>query len=157
MDASLALARLGEPIATRRQLMRVGAAPHELTAAVRQGSLIRVRRGYYARPDTDHQLVQAVRIGGRLGCVAAAQSLGIWATNPTFAHVAMQHEASRLRSPKDRFERLTSDNVEGCELHWWPMPEVRRRNVHTVTAGEALAHIARCSPEGSPWHRSTAR
>jgi very-short-patch-repair endonuclease len=144
MDASRALVRLGEPVATRRQLIRAGAAPHELTAAVRQGALIRVRKGYYALPDTDPQLVQAVRIGGRLGCVAAARRLGIWATNPTFAHVAMRHEASRMRSPKDRFEPLTPANLDGCELHWWPVPEVRRRNVHTVSPCEALAHIARC-------------
>ena len=126
--------------------MRLGAAPHELTAAVRNGDLLRVRKGYYAIPTADPQLLHAVRIGGRLGCVAAAQSLGIWATTPAFAHVAMRHEASRMRSPKDRFERLTSENVDGCELHWWPVPEMPRRNIHTVSPAEALAHIARCQP-----------
>lgn len=146
MEATLALAKLGEPVATRKQLMRMGAAPHELTAAVRAGDLIRVRKGYYALPGANPQLLHAVRIGGRLGCVAAAQALGVWATTPAFAHVAMRHEASRMRSPRNRFEKLTLNNVDGCELHWWRLPEVPRRSVHTVAPAEALAHIARCPP-----------
>ena len=146
MQLTDALTRLNEPIATRLQLRRLGVAALGLTAAVRSGDLERVRRGYYARPGTDPLLLQAVRIGGRLGCIAAAQSLGIWAENPLFAHVAMRHEASRLRSPADRSAPLTPQNVDGCELHWWPLPEVRRAGVHTVTAVEALAHIARCQP-----------
>jgi very-short-patch-repair endonuclease len=148
MDATDALMTLGEPIATRLQLRRLGVAAQDLTEAVRTGGLLRVRRGYYARPGTDPMLLHAVRIGGRLGCVAAAQSLGIWAATPPFAHVAMRHESSRLRSPHDRAQSLTPQNLDGCELHWWPLPGVRRSNVHTVSAAEALTHIARCQPRG---------
>ena len=146
MEPTLALAMVGEPVATRRQLVRVGAAPHELTAAVRSGALMRVRRGYYALPDLEPQLMHAVRIGGRLGCVSAARRLGIWAAVPQFAHVAMRHEASRMRSPKDRFAGLTVENLDGCELHWWRLPRALRPNLHTVGSAEALAHIARCQP-----------
>ena len=146
MEPSLALARLGEPVATRRQLMRVGAAPHELTAAVRSGDVVRVRRGYYALPECDQHVMQAVRVGGRLGCIGAARSLGVWAAEPRVPHVAMRHEASRLRSPHDRFEALGPDNRDGCDLHWWDLPDVRWPSLHTVSAVEALAHIARCQP-----------
>jgi len=148
MDVTDALTRLGEPIATRLQLRRLGVTAHELTDAVRLGDLLRVRRGYYARPGTDPMLLHAVRIGGRLGCVAAAHGMGIWAPTTLFAHVAMRHEASRLRSPHDRSQPLTPQNLDGCELHWWPLPAVRTGNVHTVMPAEALTHIARCQPRG---------
>lgn len=148
MEATDALTRLGEPVVTRMQLRRLGVAAQTLTDAVRTGNLVRVRRGYYASPGTDPLLLHAVRIGGRLGCIAAAQRLGIWAENPQFAHVAMRHEASRMRSPRDRSQPLSPQNVDGCELHWWPLPEVPHPNVHTVTTVEALAHIARCQPRG---------
>ena len=148
MEATDALSKLGEPIVTHAQLRRLGVAAQELTDAVRLGVLLRVRRGYYARAGTDPMLLNAVRIGGRLSCIAAAQSMGIWAENTVFAHVAMRHEASRLRSPNDRFQPLTPGNLDGCELHWWPVPDMRQRNVHTVSPAEALAHIARCQPRG---------
>jgi very-short-patch-repair endonuclease len=146
VDVLRALDGVGEPIATRAQLLRVGVNPRELAAAVHADRVLRVRRGYYCRPSTDPALVQAVRIGGRLGCVSAAQSLGIWSTVPTAPHVAMRHEASRLRSPGDRFTALTTENRDGCELHWWSLPERPARNIHTVSAIEALAHVVHCQP-----------
>ena len=148
MDVTDALTRTGEPIATRAQLRRLGVAALALTEAVRSGDLIRVRRGYYALPGTNPLLLQAVRVGGRLGCIAAAQSLGIWSHIPESAHIAMRHDTSRLRSPNDRFQTLTPQNTGGCELHWWPLPDAGNQSGHTVSAVEALAHIARCQPRG---------
>lgn len=147
MDAILALARVGEPIATRAQLIRAGAAPVDLTEAVRSNALIRVRRGYYAVPDAPTKLVQAVRVGGRLGCVSAAESMGIWVLDHPFAHIQMRHEASRLRSPRNRFRPLEDDTRDGCELHWWPVVAAGRQSVHTVSCVDALVHIVRCQPE----------
>jgi len=151
MDAALALARLGQPIATRAQLLRAGARPLDLTEAVRSDELLRVRRGYYAAADAPAKLVQAVRVGGRLGCVSAAQTHGIWVLDHPFAHIQMRHEASRLRSPRDRFRALEEQTRDGCELHWWPLvdrttPQVHPGETHTVTCLDALAHIIRCQP-----------
>jgi very-short-patch-repair endonuclease len=142
MHAVTALARLREPIATRSQLLRAGALPLDLTDAVRSGALIRVRRGYYARADAPAKLVQAVRVGGRLGCVSAAESLGVWVLDHPFAHIQMRHEASRLRSPRNRFRPLSDETIDGCELHWWPVSGAG--SVHTVACVDALAHIIRC-------------
>jgi very-short-patch-repair endonuclease len=144
MDAALALERVAEPIATRSQLIRAGATPRDLASAVLSETLCRVRRGVYCRPGTDEALVRAVRIGGRLGCVSAAQRLGIWSVVPPAPHVAMRHEASRLRSPSDRFAVLTSDNRDGCELHWWSLPPGSGASIHTVSPLEALSHIVQC-------------
>jgi very-short-patch-repair endonuclease len=146
MEVLRALERIGEPVATRAQLLRAGATPRAIAAAVFADRILRVRRGYYCLPTADPSLIRAVRIGGRLGCISAAQELGIWSAEPTSPHVAMRHSASRLRSPADRFTALTTENRDGCELHWFALPELPRRNIHTVSAIEALAHIVQCQP-----------
>jgi very-short-patch-repair endonuclease len=133
-------------IATRRQLLRRGMTPMELTTAVRSGQLLRVRRDHYALPGTERTILEAVRIGGLVGCVSAADLHGIWIPDQPFTHVAMSREASRLRSPRDRFVPLTSDNRDGCELHWWPLIDVGAARLHSVGVVDSLAHIIRCQP-----------
>ena len=134
-------------VATRRQLLARGYTPRQLAAGVRSGRLLRIRRGYYAAPDV-HPLIQhAVRIGGLLTCVSAASLLGIWVHDSAFAHVSLRHQASRMRSPRDRFVPLTEDNRFGCVLHWWPLVDERAATMHSVAAVDALAHIIRCQPE----------
>ena len=145
MDAATALSALGEPVATRSQLVRAGVTPRDLTAAVRSGTLIRVREGYYASPVAEPMLVQAVRVGGRLGCVSALRSHGIWAAPHAFPHVALRPGASRLRSPRDRRRPLTPDRLDGCELHWLPSVD-HGTSVHTVGVIDALVQAIRCQP-----------
>ncbi|MBA4024506.1 MAG: hypothetical protein C0482_19315 [Gordonia sp.] len=45
---------------------------------VRDGSLIRLRPGWYATPIADPVVVEAVRMGGALGCVSALRYHGLW-------------------------------------------------------------------------------
>jgi very-short-patch-repair endonuclease len=137
MDAAAALARLGEPVATRTQLLAAGVSPRGLTTAVREGRIIRVREGYYAVTAADPRMLQAVRIGGRLGCVSAAERHGIWVPPHPFPHV---------RSPRDRTAPLRSDSSDGCVLHWLPTIDDRGGSVHTVGVLDALAQVLRCQP-----------
>ncbi|MDN5726574.1 MAG: hypothetical protein L0G99_11685, partial [Propionibacteriales bacterium] len=46
--------------------------------AVREGRLIVVARGWYALPDASSDVLRAIRLGGRLDCVSAAQHHGLW-------------------------------------------------------------------------------
>jgi very-short-patch-repair endonuclease len=133
-------------IATRRQLMRLGMSPVDLTEGVRVGRLLRVRRDRYALPTTPPAILEAVRIGGLLSCVSAADFHGIWVPDEPFTHIAMAHQASRMRSPRDRFVRLSVDNRDGCELHWWPLAEPDAASLHSVTVVDSLVHIVRCQP-----------
>jgi very-short-patch-repair endonuclease len=133
-------------VATRRQLLALGVDPRALASAVRTGLLLRVRRGYYALPTTETSVIEAVRIGGRVSCVSAAELQGVWVPNPPFAHVSLAHTASRLRSPRSRFVRLSPDNLGGCELHWWPLLGQVNESVHSVSLIDSLAHIIRCQP-----------
>lgn len=138
--------RNGTRIATRWQLLRRGVEPRELTSAVRAGVLLRVRRGYYALPTVEAAVLEAVRVGGRLSCVSAADLHGIWVPDQPFTHIALPHEASRLRSPRSRFVRLSPDNRDGCELHWWPLLGEAGKCLHSVSVVDSLAHLIRCQP-----------
>lgn len=144
MDAARALSALGEPVATRAQLLAAGATPRDLTVAVRGRSLIRVREGYYAEPRTDPAVLQAVRIGGRLGCVSALQRHGIWVPPHPFPHVSVDPKASRLRSPRDRHRALEEQNRDGCEIHWTTAVDDTDVSVHTASIVNALGQTIRC-------------
>lgn len=146
MDAALVLAALREPVATRAQLLAAGATPRDLTVAVRGRRLIRVREGYYADPLADSALLQAVRIGGRLGCVSALRRHGIWAPPHSFPHVSVDPKASRLRSPRDRSRALQQQNRDGCEVHWTAAADDVDPSVHTAGIVNALAQTIRCQP-----------
>ena len=146
MDAVSALRAVGEPVATRSQLLTAGTTSRALTAAVRSRALIRVREGYYALPEADTMLLQAVRIGGRLGCISALAAHGVWVAPHRFAHVALEPNAARLRAPRDRFRPLSNDLLDGCELHWLPSVDDRGSSVHTVGVIDALVQSLRCQP-----------
>lgn len=133
-------------IATRRQLMRLGMSPLDLTEGVRAGQLLRVRRDRYALPSTTPAILEAVRVGGLLSCVSAADFHGIWVPDEPFTHIAMVHEASRMRSPRNRFVPLSPENRDGCELHWWPLVEPDAASLHSVSVVDSLVHIIRCKP-----------
>lgn len=146
MDAAQVLVTLAEPVGTRAQLLLGGATPRDLTAAVRGGRLLRVREGYYALPTAAPMLLQAVRIGGRLGCVSALQSHGVWVAPHLFAHVSVDPNATRLRSPRNRFHRLEPQNRDGCELHWARFIDADDASVHTSGIMNSLAQAIRCQP-----------
>ncbi len=134
-------------VATRQQLLRRGYTPRGLASAVHSGRLIRVRRGYYAVPEVEPQIEMAVRVGGLITCVSAARRAGIWVVDDQFPHIYLRHEASRMRSPRDRFTRLTLANRNGCVLHWFPLVDKTAVTMGSVGPLNALAHIIRCQPE----------
>ena len=70
-------------VAETRELRDRGIRPTQLAAAVAAEDVLRVRRGWYALPETPAALLTAVRIGGRLACVSAAAHYG-WATPERF-------------------------------------------------------------------------
>ncbi len=149
-------------IATRRQLIAAGHSPGLLTMAVRTGVLRRVRRGHYASPSASRAAVVAVRVGGRLGCVSAASSLGIWAGSDAAVHVALPANAARLRTRHpltarpDAPARLDGDegprsdrHEEPLVLHWCERPVAERREDASwwrTDIRSALDQVASCQP-----------
>jgi very-short-patch-repair endonuclease len=141
-------------VATRDQLLDAGARGVEVSRAVRAGELVRVRRAHYALPDAPRDALSAVRIGGRLGCVSALASYGVWTRASSEVHVALPANAARLRTNRALIpaaEPLTSDRaLLEVELHWTDIPFGARtdESAWRVPVERALAGLARCRPHG---------
>ncbi|MCU1533551.1 MAG: hypothetical protein JWR53_32 [Glaciihabitans sp.] len=144
-----AFAALGVTIASRGQLLAMGATGAGLTAAVRGNHLLRVRRDHYALPGTPDVVLRAVRVGGRLGCTSALQAAGIFAVDTQFPHISLPHNRSRLRSPANRFVPLAPENRDGIELHWNPLLRPDAGSEISVGIVDALTQSLWCQ---HPWH-----
>jgi hypothetical protein len=140
---------LGRTVASRLELMSAGATGHDLTVAVSSRRLVRIRRDHYALPATERPIQEAIRIGGRLGCVSALSHYGVFAFDTTFAHLHLGRDASRLRAPRNRFASLTEQNRDGAELHWSPLLEPDGGTDVAIGLKDALAQSLRCQ---HPWH-----
>ncbi|WP_366943485.1 type IV toxin-antitoxin system AbiEi family antitoxin domain-containing protein [uncultured Williamsia sp.] len=66
------------PVMSRTQLLAMGRDDSAIRRAVADGTLIRLRSGWYARPDADAATMEAVRRGGVLSCVSALRHHGLW-------------------------------------------------------------------------------
>ncbi|QTX03746.1 type IV toxin-antitoxin system AbiEi family antitoxin domain-containing protein [Agromyces archimandritae] len=135
-----ALRRL-DGAATTAELRALGVDRSALAAAMHAGDIERIRRGWYALPALDPGIREAIRIGGRLGCVSAAAHHG-WATPEHHGlHVTVPATASRLRR---------ADEPPGTVVHW----STTERSTRLVTSWfETLMQIARCA---SPEHTAAA-
>ncbi len=131
-------------IVARHELLAAGMTGHTITEAVRTRLLIRVRRDHYALPTTDRHTIEAVRVGGRLACVSAAQEMGIFAFDAQFTHLHLAREASRLRSARARRVPLAAAPRDGVELHWWPLIDPADGSEYSVGPRDALVQIIRC-------------
>ena len=129
-------------VAETRELRDRGIRPTQLAAAVAAQDVLRVRRGWYALPETPAALLTAVRIGGRLACVSAAAHYG-WATPERHAvHVCVAENASRLRRPPGG-GAVADLHVEAV-VHWGsPIP--RRERPRLITSRfETVCHLVAC-------------
>lgn len=148
MDWSRVFEQLGRTVASRAELLSAGATGRSLTTAVRFGYLVRARRDHYVLPKTDRRVVQATRVGGRLGCVSALAAFGVFAFDASRAHIHLTREASRLRSPNRRDRPLTARNRAGATLHWAHV-DLAHASEACVGLVDALVQAAQCQ---HPWH-----
>lgn len=135
-------------IAQRQELISSGVTGGQLTAAVATGTVIRVRKGWYALPDADPQLVRATRVGGRLACISAADHYG-WATPQSPGlHVRLRENAARLRSPDNSQQRMPGHPTAGTVLHWGAPLDLGDHSRLVTSKRETVLQIAHCqSPE----------
>ena len=104
-------------VAATHELLAAGHSAPQLTAALRVGSIRRLRKGWYCRPDLHPQIQMAVRVGGALGCVSALALQGGWMPEREPLHVAMPANGARPRSPRDSRTRLREGRHDVL-LHW---------------------------------------
>jgi hypothetical protein len=138
----------GVRVASRDLLIAHGASGRMLTSAVRSGHLIRARRDHYLLPQDSRRLVEAVRVGGRMGCITALADSGVFAEDPLGPHIYIARGMSRMRSPRSRFLPLHDRNRNGAELHWLPLLDEENAAEFSVSVVDALAQALLCQP---PW------
>lgn len=135
---------LNYPVAHRSQLIARGMSIRQLSAAVDDGRLIRVRRGWYASSDAPGDVIQAVRVGGSLTASSATRLAGVWTPPDTRLHVAVARNASRLRAPHNSALPLSRQGDAVC-IH--PLAEMGIVHDPVQTTAMALAHAAECQTE----------
>jgi very-short-patch-repair endonuclease len=114
--------------ATVRTLRLAGATSRALSAALDAGRLVRPRRGVYALPSLPPAGMDALRVGGRLSCVSAARSYGLWGGTDGRTHL--------------RFPRHAGRAGEAAVRHWGdsePEAELWR-----VSLADCLRSVVRC-------------
>lgn len=132
--------------AATHELYTAGATRAMLAHAVRTGRLVRARQGWYCLPDAPKAQTQALRVGGRLGCIAAAKAHGLDVRGTPPLHVCVGTNVSRLRSESDPRLRLRNDRASDAVVHWGA-PSVGGNRLTESPLG-CLVTMATCqSPE----------
>jgi len=126
------------------ELVAGGASWRILHNAEESGALIRVRRGYYTLPETSEDVVEAIRVGGRLACVSATRAEGIFGFDDGAVHVHVRQTASRLGSPRDRSLPVLDNDGKAAIVHWGSLLRPFAGSDHSVGLMDALRQIFLC-------------
>lgn len=110
-----------------------GITVHRRRALLRDGRLLRARRGRYLAAGLPEPLVAAARLGARLDCVSLLRALGIYALGDGRLHVQVERGSSRLPC-----------RGHGVAAHWRPSSHGRAELAADLI--EALAQAVRCQP-----------
>lgn len=101
-----------------------------LDSLVASGQILVLRRGVYASAELPEPVQRAIRAGGRLACITAAESFGLWSPPDPRVHAHFDRTRSRARGEVVR--------------HWWPT--VDRGDPTRTGLLDTLAHVVRCQP-----------
>jgi len=129
-------------VAATHELLRDGHTSHSLTRAVRRGEVVRARQGHYCCPELAPQQIRAVRVGGQLTGLAAADAYGLWTPKHSELHVAVDEHARALRAPDDASSRLAER--PGAVARWTGIPAGGTRSL--VDPVTCLVDVARQHP-----------
>lgn len=120
------------------ELRAAGLTSRTIRAAVDGGSLIRVRRGRYARGDAPPAIIAAARTGGRLDCVSMLRLLGVFVLDESRPHVRVNAHAGRFDKRGLVIHwRVPEDDISGQD-----MVSIRDAAAQAVLCQEARAAVA---------------
>jgi hypothetical protein len=118
-------------IASTAELRARGHDAELILVWARYGTIVRVRKGWYAARDEPPQVLMALRVGGRLACISAAA-----------LHVSVGGHSSRLRTARSARLRLAEHPEPTTVVHW------SRRELggdrRAVSSSEALRQMRTC-------------
>ncbi|GAB93499.1 endonuclease domain-containing protein [Gordonia rhizosphera] len=117
----------GFGVASWKQLRTAGMTRTELRAALKNSTLRGVRRGWYATPWADANVVSAVAAGGVLSCLSALRLQKVWVPG-TSETVHARARASAHRTPGAQF----------CQQYGRPESELSSVDELTVAVRHAL-------------------
>ncbi len=131
-------------LASRRELEINGVISGSVDIAADYRRIMRVRQGWYARPDEHPEVLRAWRVGGRLTCVSA---LAFYAgmTGTPVLHVEVPAGSAKLRDPDRPRSRLDRDSP--VVVHWTRHPGPGDRRAVTAEHAEAVASV--CGVHGA--------
>jgi len=104
-------------VAATHELLMLGWSSRSLSRGVASEQIIRVRQGWYCLPETTTPLLEAFRVGGKVGCVSAAAEHGMWVTHHGHLHVDVARNSARLRTRFDKDVRLRP-GADQTIVHW---------------------------------------
>ncbi len=139
-DPLRSIARRGGLAATH-ELAADGIGRSDLSRHLTRSRIIRVRHGWYSRPDLHPEVLAAARVGGRLTCSSALDAGGFWVAHDDRLHVAVDRNDCQLRSPADSRRRLSQ--LDRTVVHWRTHTTRSRLIVDPVGA---LADLCDCAP-----------
>ena len=105
-------------LAATFELHARGHSRHDIAAAIRSGSILRVRQGWYSHHDVHPSALEAARVGGRLTCLSALDLHGAGLIADPGLHVSVAGNACRLRMPRDGHARIAAAASSGVVVHW---------------------------------------
>lgn len=144
-----AVRRIGGTARTS-QLVKKGVGRTDLAHAVREGRLLRPRKGVYALPDTSPSVLEALSHRGMVACVTAGRELGLWILDDSAAENDRAHTWVR---PRHRPTRLVMDpdldeEDDSCCVFHRDLP-VDEPTLSRVGILHCLVQILRCRGEES--------
>jgi very-short-patch-repair endonuclease len=120
-------------IATTHDLIAMGASRGQLSRAVADARLLRLRQGVYACPHVNETLATAARLGGAVTCVSVLRESGVWAGTSRKLHLQVPPNAS------DR-------GGAGVHLHW-EVPQFAMTTKWRASRMQAMWQAIRCLDE----------
>lgn len=125
------------------RLRQCGVTPRKIAALCHAGRLARVRQGWYVLPVWPTVVVEAVRIGGQITCHHALDMHGVWVVRDPRVHVAVNRDATQLRSARDPRRRLEPSDPR-VRVHWRRASTATNAVVSAVR--DSLDDYLRCAP-----------
>ena len=119
-------------VARSRELRDRGATDSRIARAIRDGQVVRPRRGWLAAAHADRDLIAAAAGGVVLTCITQAKRLGLWTLGDGRTHVA----ASSSARPSAR----------DCAAHWGRPLLLRPPGTLEDPVCNVLQFVAACQP-----------
>jgi very-short-patch-repair endonuclease len=134
---------------TRAALLREGMSRRGIARSLETGQLVRARRDRYVRGDAPSVVRDAVRIGGRVGCLSMLQLLGVFVFENPVLHVHITRGMSRMRSTAHVGRPLEPKPSRSQRLHWRPLARPDDATGACVSVIDAVVQSVLCQ---SPRH-----